>query len=57
MISMSDEREVETVADFCDRKIRSGMDMLEDWVVLHPQATTEEAFEELFQILMGKRVQ
>lgn len=45
------------IDDFCDQKMVASMEILADWIAIHPQATPEEASEELFQILMGKRVQ
>lgn len=45
------------VGAFIEQKVSAGAMMLEAWLALHPLATVEESAEELFQILMGKRVQ
>lgn len=43
------------IEEFVHAKMKSAIDRPADWLTAHPQATAEEAHEEIFQILMGKR--
>ena len=50
---MSDKAE-ESKEQFCDRKMRVGMEKWDEWFRLNPDATAEEGAQDLFEMLPGE---